>query len=249
MITALIPARGGSKRIPLKNARSLGGKPLIDWSIAFALESASISKTVISTDSEDIVASSIYLSDNLSSFQKANLNQMLSIGTNLYLHKRSKDTASDQARTFAVIEDLMLIPDFQIDKLLLLQPTSPFRSNDELLDLITIMENNKSESVFSVKKAESPHPDKCFEIDEFNNPKLTELLRKNVQSPEQGLRSLYAPDGAYYLVSNRFLTENRAFVNESSVCMIRKGQRVVNIDSETDFLFAEFLFSSNLITP
>lgn len=247
MITALIPARGGSKRIPLKNARNLGGKPLVDWSIAFALESSCISKTIVSTDSEEIVARSIYLSGSLSSFQNAKPNQMLSISENLFLHKRYKENASDKARTFSLVEDLMSLPDFQIDKLLLLQPTSPFRSNQELLDLISIMEESQSESVFSVKNAESPHPDKCFEIDGLNKPKFTDQLTSNMKSPEQELRFMYAPDGAYYLVSIKFLSEHRAFVDSSSVCMIRKGLRVVNIDSETDFLFAEFLHSSNLI--
>lgn len=241
MITALIPARGGSKRIPLKNIRTVGGKALIDWSIDLALKSPLIGKTIVSTDSNEIVANSIYLSDHLVIFQNSNYGSLIDIGSGLVIHKRSNDSAKDHSKTFSIVEELFQIPKSISEELILLQPTSPFRSLKEVVDIIEIKERTNSQSVFSVKKVESPHPSKCFQIDEKCQIFSIEQILTNLKTPEQELPTFYAPDGAFYFVSRDFLEREKSFVNLDSICFVRSGPKTINIDNELDLSFAQYL--------
>ncbi len=241
MITALIPARGGSKRIPLKNVRTVGGKALIDRSIDLALKSPLIGKTIVSTDSNEIVANSTYLSDYLVIFQNSNYGSLIEIGSGFVIHKRPTESAKDHSKTFSIVEEIFQIPKSISEELILLQPTSPFRSLQEVVDIIALKEKTNSESVFSVKKVESPHPSKCFQIDEKCHICSSEHVLANLKTPEQEMPTFYAPDGAFYLVSRDFLKREKTFVNLDSVCFVRSGPKTINIDTELDLSFAQHL--------
>jgi CMP-N,N'-diacetyllegionaminic acid synthase len=247
VITALIPARGGSKRVPLKNARTVGGKALIDWAIELALKSPAIGKTIVSTDSSEIVANSSYLSTQLENFQNSKDGSLVEITSEFVIHKRSPESAKDHSKTFSILEDLFQISDVISDELLLLQPTSPFRSLEEVAKIIALKEKTNSNSVFSVKRVESPHPNKCFQIDEKSHISPSKRILENLQTPEQEMAAFYAPDGAFYLVSREFLKKEKAFVNLDSICFVRSGPSTLNIDTELDLKFAQYLSETNAL--
>ena len=106
MILGLIPARGGSKGVPGKNVKSIYGRPLIAWTIMRARESERIDRIIVSTDSDDIAK--------------------VAIDCGVEVLKRPEYLASDTAST----QDVMVhsLQNYPADTLVLLQPTSPFRS-------------------------------------------------------------------------------------------------------------------------
>ena len=245
MITALIPARGGSKRVPLKNVREVGGKSLIDWSINLALDSRLIGKTIVSTDSNEIVANSEYLSPFLENFQTSKVGSLVEIFPSLVIHKRSPESANDTSKTFSIVQELFQNPESISEELLLLQPTSPFRSPEEIIEIVALKKKTNAESVFSVKKVESPHPSKCFQIDDQSHISISGKILANLQTPEQQMPTFYAPDGAFYLASRELLRKEKVFVNHDSICFIRSGPKTINIDTELDLSFAQFLSDTN----
>jgi CMP-N,N'-diacetyllegionaminic acid synthase len=247
VITALIPARGGSKRVPLKNTRTVGGRALIDWSIESALKSPSIGGTIVSTDSNEIVANSIYLSDYLEIFRNSKDGSLIETQSGFVVHKRLPESAKDHSRTYSIVEDLLQISGAISEDLLLLQPTSPFRSLEEVIEITALKEKTKSQSVFSVKRVESPHPNKCFQIDNKSHISLNGDILNNLQTPEQEMADFYAPDGAFYLVSTEFLKREKKFVNSDSICFVRSGPKTVNIDTELDLGFAQYLFDTGAL--
>ncbi len=247
MVTALIPARGGSKRVPLKNVRPLGGRPLVDWSIETAIKSPSIAKTIVSTEANEIISGSALLSPYKKIFESINVGQLVEVESGILIHKRGNQTAIDGSKTFSIIEEISQVPESIVGDLLLLQPTSPFRSQQEIEDLILLKQESGSLSAVSVRKAESPHPNKTFQMNQKGRPILNKQAVIHLQTPEQELPSFYVPDGAFYLVAKEFLNNERSFVNSDSICFIRSGVKTVNIDTELDLKFAEFLVATNSV--
>jgi CMP-N,N'-diacetyllegionaminic acid synthase len=140
-ILVLIPARGGSKRLPDKNIRLLGGSPLIVWSINVAKNIPEICDTLVSTDSHEIAE----IARNAGA-------------TVPWL--RPSEMATDSASTTDVCLHALEWYENKhgkVDGLLLLQPTSPFRSRDTILRGIELFRLHKHCSVIGVCAAES-HP-------------------------------------------------------------------------------------------
>ena len=125
---AIIPARGGSKRLPRKNILDLCGKPLISWSIEAALKSKYISKVVVSSDDEEIL--------NISS----------NFGADII--KRPYELANDTATTFDTVKHT--IDNFEnYDYIVLLQPTSPLRNEKHIDEAIELLEEKQADEVYA----------------------------------------------------------------------------------------------------
>lgn len=139
-ITALIPARGGSKGIKRKNLVDLGGRPLIGWTIEAALNCGRFERVVVSTDDEEIAEVAIRLG-----------------ATAPFL--RPAEYAGDLAPAVQVIRHAL---DFFLDQrggrieaIAYLQPTSPFRTSAHLLEAISLFEQYRPATLVSVVKV--PH--------------------------------------------------------------------------------------------
>jgi CMP-N-acetylneuraminic acid synthetase len=245
VITALIPARGGSKRVPHKNVRLVGGKTLIDWAIELARKSPLIAMTIVSTDSDEIVSKSNLLAPFLEKFESSPMGSLVEIDSGFVIHKRELESSKDHSRTISIVEEIFRISDIISEELLLLQPTSPFRSTSEIAELIKLKLETNAASVFSVKKVESPHPSKCFELNEKSQISMSLNALNNLQTPELELPEFFAPDGAFYLVAREFLKKEKVFVNQDSVCFKRSGVGTINIDTELDLDFARFIAETN----
>ena len=126
---AIIPARGGSKRLPRKNILDLCGKPLISWSIEAALKSKYISKVVVSSDDEEIL--------NISS----------NFGADII--KRPYELANDTATTFDAIKHTINNLE-KYDYIVLLQPTSPLRNEKHIDEAIELLEEKQADAIVSV---------------------------------------------------------------------------------------------------
>ena len=125
-IIAIIPARGGSKRIPNKNIVSLDGRPLIAYTIIEAKKSSYITRMIVSTDSKDIAEVS------------------KQYGAEVMM--RHKELAEDTTPTLDVLK--YILKDIDTDCIILLQPTSPLRKREDIDNVIKLM--NSADSVSSV---------------------------------------------------------------------------------------------------
>ena len=220
-ILALITARGGSKRILRKNIRPLGGKPLIVWSINIAKDIAGIVDILVSTDDPKI------------SEVAKNAGAMVPW---LRPPKLATDTASSVDVCLHALEWYEK-ENGTIDGLMLLQPTSPFRSRDTVLRGIELFRKQKRRPVIGVSTAKS-HPMWCFEIE--NGIMHPFIFGEGLNMRSQDLPSAYIVNGAFYLISPEELRKQRLFYTENVVpLIITAPEESLDIDTEWDWKLAE----------
>ena len=214
---AIIPARGGSKRLPRKNILDLCGKPLISWSIEAALKSKYISKVVVSSDDEEIL--------NISS----------NFGADII--KRPYELANDTATTFDTVKHT--IDNFEnYDYIVLLQPTSPLRNEKHIDEAIELLEEKQADAIVSVCEMDhSPLWSNTLPKDgNMNNFLRDEVLNKR----SQDLEKYYRVNGAVYICKTDKLLENKSFFLKDNIfAYIMDRKSSIDIDEEIDFLFAE----------
>ena len=220
-ILALILARGGSKRCPGKNIRNLGGKPLIEWSIDSAKKVSEISDILVSTDDEAIAEIAKKAGANVPWLRPSSL---------------STDTATSIDATIHAIDWYELEQGY-LDAILLLQPTSPFRTSKTILAGIELYKSNKVDSVVGVSKAHS-HPEWAFKIshgilEPFFN-------RQSISKRSQDLSPAFIANGAFYLTSVETIRNEKTFFPEKTAPLeIESHKEALDIDDEWDFQIAE----------
>lgn len=218
MTLAVIPARGGSKGIPRKNLRTLGGKPLIAWTIEAALAANGVSRVVVSTDDEEIA--------EVAQSWGADVPFM-----------RPPELATDEASGFApVLHAMAQLPDYA--DLLLLQPTSPFRGTREIDDFLTFARVSGASSAVSLSPV-SEHPAWMFERHDAGQ--LVPLLQTHSGDRRQDLAPLYILNGAMYWGAYSWLADKRSFVGEDTRGFVMEAATALDIDDMSDWAFAEFL--------
>lgn len=220
-ILAVIPARGGSKRLPGKNIRLLDGIPLIAWSIRSAHESGVCTKVVVSTDDTHIAEVAERYGATAPGLRPSVL---------------ASDTASSVDVCLHAL-DVYLNSGEEVDGLLLLQPTSPFRSAAVIRHSVALFTQNAKRSIVSVSPAAS-HPLLCYQIQRNRlEPFIgsdTAVLRS------QDLPPAYALNGAIYLITPKDLRMHRAFLLPDTVPLIcDQPELAIDIDTEWDWKMAE----------
>jgi CMP-N-acetylneuraminic acid synthetase len=214
-ILAVIPARGGSKRLPGKNIKSLGGRPLITWSIDIAKNIPDVCDILVSTDDPSIASVS-------------------SAAGALVPWLRPSELATDTATSVdAVLHalDWYEAEHGMVDGVLLLQPTSPYRSRETILKGMQQF-NLQRRSVVAVSEVKVD-PARCFFIQEHG-------LKMCVSASENTQEAAYAVNGALYLISPDELRKNRSFFSGTSVPLIVNSQREsLDIDDDFDWWLAE----------
>lgn len=217
-ILGLIPARGGSKGIPRKNIRPLGGKPLIAWTIEEAQKSQYIDRLVVSTDDHEIADTARRWGADVPFMRPAEL-------------------ASDTARGIdVVLHALLKLPDF--DAVVLLQPTSPFRIVEDIDGAIELWTQTGDSVVGVTEVSKSPYWMYCLRED----GRLQQLLpdRPSVATRQQ-LPKAYTLNGAVYVSSLTMLRGRGSFVHSDTAGYLMPVMRSIDLDSEFDWKFVEFL--------
>jgi len=216
---AIIPARGGSKRLPKKNILDLAGKPLIVWSIAAGLKSKYIDDVIVSSDDENI------------------LNIAKQYGSKII--RRPDELASDTATSFDVVEHT--VKNTQIyDYIIVLQPTSPLRDTHHIDEAIELLENKNADAIVSVTEMNhSPLWSNTLPEDGSMEKFLLKELR-NCRS--QDLDKYYRLNGAIYICKTQRLLEDKSLFLEDKVFAYKMNQECsVDIDEDIDFKLAELL--------
>ena len=228
-ILALIPARKGSKRLPGKNIKKFCGKPLIAWTIDASLSSKYVNKTVVSTDCQDIAKVSMEFGADVPFIRPSHL---------------ATDTATTVDVIFHALKSLQDKGE-NFSHLLLLQPTSPLRTFDDINSSIDALIKSEANAIYSVCEVEhSPlwsntlPKDKSF--DGFLNDEII-----GVRS--QDLPKYYRLNGAIYLVKISELKKNKKLHNiKPGFAYIMDNKTSIDIDDEIGFKLASLLMESML---
>jgi CMP-N,N'-diacetyllegionaminic acid synthase len=230
-ILTLITARGGSKRLPGKNLRSLGGIPLIVWSINVVQGLSEICDTLVSTDDPGIA-------------------EVARNSGALVPWLRPPELATDTASSIDVCLHALNWYESEngkVDGIMLLQPTSPFRSRESILQGIELFRLHQHRPVIGVSLAES-HPMWCFKIEEETMYPFIEGGGLNMRS--QDLPPAYVVSGAFYLSAPESLRKLKSFYSENMVpLVIDVPEENLDIDTEWDWKLAEAIWQNLYLNP
>lgn len=226
-ILALIPARGGSKRLPGKNIRLLGDKPLIVWSIDVAKDVPEICDILVSTDDPQIL-------------------QVAKDAGALTPWLRPHELSTDAARSVdAVLHALGWYESRvgPVDGVLLLQPTSPFRTRKTVEKGIALFRDTGFRSVLGVSPTHA-HPMWTFRIEQERLIPFMDRQGLGVRS--QDLPPAYVVNGAFYLATPAQLRSCESFMNEDTLPLLTDTPaESLDIDTPFDFFVAECIASRN----
>ena len=221
---AFIPARGGSKRLPGKNIKLLGGKPLIAWTIEAALKSKQIKQVIVSTDDTRIAAVARRYGAEVPFMRPARLAQ---------------DASTHIA---VVVHALQQLKQETPSYVMLLQPTSPLRSAQDIDGAVALALKRKADAVVGVH--EMPvHP--------FLARTLTKqgTLKKMIQDRlryrrKQSLPLVYAPNGSLYLIRTDVLLRQQTFFPKKTYPWVMPPQRSLDVDTPWDFELVDLIFKN-----
>ncbi|MFW2552962.1 cytidylyltransferase domain-containing protein [Aliarcobacter butzleri] len=222
---AIIPARGGSKRLPRKNVLDLCGKPLIAHTIEAGLKSNYIDKVIVSSDDKEILEIS-------KEFDAETI-------------KRPDELASDTATTFDAIKHTI---DNNIDKydyIVLLQPTSPLRNEKHIDEAIELLEEKKANAIISVCEMEhSPLWSNTLP----NNGSMKGFLRDEILNKRsQDLEKYYRLNGAIYICRTDKLLEEKTFILKDEIYAYKMSRKFsIDIDEEIDFKLAKIYLDNKI---
>ncbi|MBN2562021.1 MAG: acylneuraminate cytidylyltransferase family protein [Phycisphaerae bacterium] len=223
-ILAIITARGGSKGIRRKNMASVGGKPLVAWTIEAALKSRSVSRVVVSTDDADIAAVA------------------KRIGADAPF-RRPKRLARDRSAHVPVVVHAVRWVEAQekrrYDYVLLLQPTSPLRTAGDIDSAIRIAGRHDADAVVSVC-ASPVHPNRIRLLTPSGRLRSVVDAPKRY-TPRQAETPAMMINGAIYLVKRSVLFHKGSLCPDGAYAYIMPAERSVDIDTLQDLRAAERL--------
>jgi CMP-N,N'-diacetyllegionaminic acid synthase len=217
-VMALIPARGGSKRLPRKNILPLAGKPLIGWSLEAASKSQYIDQVVVSTDDNEIVDVC-----HAMGFPVPEL--------------RPDFLASDTAKTEDVLLHALERYGEDAEIIVLLQPTSPLRTSEHIDEALELFVEKRANSVVSVTPCEhSPMWSNTLPAD----LSLDSFIKPEALQRSQDLGKFYRLNGALYVFDSRNLEKLGCIsYSESGYAYIMNNESSIDIDTKFDFSMAE----------
>jgi N-acylneuraminate cytidylyltransferase len=221
-VIAVVPARGGSKSVPGKNIRALGGKPLLAWSIDVARQVSEIDRIIVSTDDEPIA----------------------SVGRDFgaEVYARPAHLATDEALVIDALKDLLRTLRSEGEKpdwVVLLEATCPLRSVEDVRDCLKLAASGDYDSVATFKDAEL-NPHRAWRIvagvpEVFIEGAIPWL-------PRQKLPKAYQLNGAVYVFRADFLAqEAKSLLVGKLGAVLMPRERSHDIDDSVDFTIVEAL--------
>lgn len=222
---AIIPARGGSKRIPRKNMRDFCGRPMMAWSIAAARESNLFDRVIVSTDSEEIAVVAGECGAETPFMRPAEL-------------------ADDHAATRPVVNHAIR----QIERIYsqpkyvcCLYPTAPFVQAADFLKAMEILINNDCQIVFTA--ASFAHPiQRAFRLTESGRAEMFHPEYRATRS--QDLEEAFHDAGQFYFGKTQAFLDDVPTFSQTSIPLILPRYRVHDIDTQEDWELAELVFNA-----
>ena len=226
---AIIPARSGSKGLKDKNIKELKGKPLLAYSIETAKESKLFNEVMLSTDSE----------------KYAEIGR--TFGANVPF-LRSEANSSDKAGSWDVVIEVLsryLEKGEKFDSICLLQPTSPLRIAQDIIEAYKLLESKQADAVTSVCEVDhSP----LWTMTLPENLSLEEFKKQDSDTPRQLLEKYYRLNGAIYIRKIKYDNKKIQLLDSKEYAFIMPRERSIDIDTELDFIIAEAIAKNLLET-
>ena len=220
---AIIPARGGSKRLPRKNLLPLNNKPLISYSIQAGLQCPYINNVLVSSDDLEILTLSKELGANVI--------------------KRPSNLASDTSTSFEAIKHA--IENTQdYDYIVLLQPTSPLRTSKHISEAIELLKSKNADAIVSVCEMDhsplwSNTLDASLSMNDF-------LPNEIGDKRSQDLETFYRINGAIYICKTSKLLQNKSFMlKENIYAYVMDRMDSVDIDEKYDLTVAQAILNNS----
>lgn len=225
MRLAVIPARGGSKRIPHKNIKDFCGKPIIAWSIEAALGSGCFDKVIVSTDDKKI----------------AEVARKYGAEVPFY---RPPELSNDYIGTIPVVHhaiDWYLEHGVEFEQVCCIYATAPFVTSLDLREGLTLLQSNACDYVFSVTSFPFPIQ-RAIKINDNNRIEMFQPEHFNTRS--QDLEEAYHDAGQFYWGYAKAWRDEKIVFSERAIPYLLPRYRVQDIDTLEDWLQAERLFAA-----
>ena len=219
MNIAFIPARGGSKSIPLKNIKIINGKPLIYWTLKAANDSKIVDKVILATDSQEI--KNIAVSFSLDKVEIYNRKP-----------ENAQDTSSTESVMIEYINAAKLSSD---DKFILIQATSPLLKSEQIDEMYSQLVENGADSAFSAVREKQFH---WIETDEGIKP-----INYDPQNRprRQDFCGILAENGACYINTVENILKDNCRLSGKIVAYEMPEETKYEIDEEKDWIIVENL--------
>ncbi|MBC3846945.1 acylneuraminate cytidylyltransferase family protein [Winogradskyella echinorum] len=213
---AIIPARGGSKRLPSKNTKLLGNLPLLAYSINYAIDNSNIIDAVyVSTDDEDI--------------------KRIAIQYGARVIDRPIELSGDLEPTVTAIKHSIEVVE-NVSNIILLQPTNPFRPKTLLNEAFKVYIEENADSLFTVS---SNHKKLGKIVDDQFVP-----FNYSIGQRSQDLEPLYFENGLLYITKAALIQEEIIFNDKSIPFVVNHKYVEVDIDTQDDFDYAEYVLKN-----
>jgi N-acylneuraminate cytidylyltransferase len=220
---AFIPARGGSKGIPFKNIKDIAGKPLINYTVDAAVQTAEIERIIVSSDSD-------LIQNNIEKFYGAE--------PKVEFHRRSSENSSDTASTESAMLEY-LDSDSSFENMLLIQATSPLLKASDLSSAIMKYEETQAGGLVSVVQQ------KRFYWEANTNDDFRPVnYNPNQRSRRQDFKGSFVENGAFYITSRQLLEESKCRISPPYQIFEMGEESYFEIDNPSDWVIMENLLLS-----
>lgn len=221
-VLALVPARSGSKGLPRKNIRPLGGKPLLAWPIQAALASKFVDEVVLSTDSEEFAEIGRAYGARVPFLRPEPLANDCAPSIGFVLH--ALDTLEQCGERF--------------DYLVLLEPTSPLTESEDIDQALVKLDEAQmsADAVVGVTTMETVHP--AFAVKMAENGSISPYLNAGFCNlpRRQDLEPVYSMDGSLYISSVEALRRERSFCHQRTLGFLMPRYKSFEVDDLVDFI-------------
>ena len=214
---AIIPARGNSKRLPNKNIKLLGGISLLVHSINYAKQHDFIDAIYVTTDDKDI--------------------KNVALQHGAFVIDRPKELSGDLEPTFTALKHVLQSIDEYVENVVLLQPTNPLRPKDLLAEAFCLFKEKQCDSLFTVTR----------NYQKFGTIKEGKFIPFNytIGQRSQDLEALYFENGLLYITKAEYILNNEIITKNAFPFVVNHPFASVDIDTQEDFDYAEFLLKKD----
>jgi len=223
-VVGIILARGGSKRLPLKNIAPVGGRPLIAWMIEAAINSRHLERVLVSTDHEGI----------------ARIARRWGAEVPFKRPARLATSCPSEWATRHAVQYLERKENYPVSVAVTLQPTSPFCEPGDIDACVALLLRTGVDTVMTVRKVHE-RPEWMYAVSEERVRKFMGVTYGGDSANSQKLSPLYFPNGAVFATSHRCLMEDGLIVGRRVRVVIVPEERSLQIDEPIDLVVANVL--------